>query len=210
MNLLIPKTKLPVCYLLYLFVLAAVQNNVDGVDSSDIAILRTVGVGMPHSCPFVYKARMPSAQDGLINCTWYSSNACCKRTEVTSVFSGMLPLDTPSTMDKTTAKHCRNLMNYMMCYFCDPNQASWYNRTLNVCEGFCEDVYSYCGKAGYSGKTIGEQFASGAEFCEAQTFRVIPGDQQCFKFDPTVFDASERVAQSFLLMTFCVLVFILY
>ena len=38
----------------------------------------------------------------------------------------MLPLDTPATMDKAAAKKCRNLVNYMMCYFCDPNQADWY------------------------------------------------------------------------------------
>lgn len=46
--------------------------------------------------------------------------------QVTAVFSDMLPLDTPSSMDKATARKCRNLINYMMCYFCDPEQANWY------------------------------------------------------------------------------------
>ncbi|XP_067950696.1 riboflavin-binding protein-like [Watersipora subatra] len=157
------------------------------------------------TCPFVYEARPPSAEDGLRNCTWYSQYSCCKRTEVTSVFQGMLPLDTPSGMDVAKARHCRNLINYMMCYFCDPNQANWYTTTVQICQPFCADVYTYCGEAAYNGVTIADSFASGEEFCAAQMFTVVQGESGCFKFDPTVFDSSPTVAGSVLTFFLCLL-----
>jgi len=69
---------------------------------------------------FSESTRFAKYEPGLVNCSWYVSNSCCKRTEVTSVFSSnMLPLY-EANID------CRNRMNYMMCYFCSPDQFHWY------------------------------------------------------------------------------------
>jgi hypothetical protein len=63
--------------------------------------------------------RYPKAEKGLANCTWYEEDACCKRTEVASVFESMFTLHQASTQ-------CRNMMNYLMCFFCAPDQYLWY------------------------------------------------------------------------------------
>ncbi len=63
--------------------------------------------------------RFSQPESGLINCTWYKANSCCKRTEVASVFADMFTLNEASNQ-------CMNLMNYMMCYFCSPDQYIWY------------------------------------------------------------------------------------
>ncbi len=63
---------------------------------------------------------MSAPQGNLVNCSWYSQNACCKRTEVTSVFGGMYPVYGAS-------RECAQLLNYMMCYFCSPEQHVWYH-----------------------------------------------------------------------------------
>jgi hypothetical protein len=65
------------------------------------------------------ETRFSQPESSLINCTWYKTNACCKRTEVASVFLSMFTLNQAS-------QQCMNLMNYMMCYFCSPDQYIWY------------------------------------------------------------------------------------
>lgn len=65
--------------------------------------------------------RYPKVETGLANCSWYESDACCKRTEVASVFESMFTLHRAST-------RCRNLINYLMCFFCAPDQYLWYIR----------------------------------------------------------------------------------
>ena len=64
--------------------------------------------------------RVSAPQGNLINCSWYADNACCQRTEVTSVFGDMYPLYGASTA-------CTNHLNYLMCYFCSPEQYKWYS-----------------------------------------------------------------------------------
>jgi hypothetical protein len=68
---------------------------------------------------FLADERYPKVEKGLANCTWYEEDACCKRTEVASVFESMFTLHQASTQ-------CRNMMNYLMCFFCAPNQYLWY------------------------------------------------------------------------------------
>ena len=63
--------------------------------------------------------RYPKVEKGLANCSWYEDDACCKRTEVASVFESMFTLHQASTQ-------CRNMMNYLMCFFCAPDQYLWY------------------------------------------------------------------------------------
>ena len=75
-----------------------------------------------HFFLYVFSAptRYAAAQPGLVNCSWYAGSSCCKRTEVTSVFSAnMLPLYQANN-------DCKNRVNYMMCYFCSPDQFHWY------------------------------------------------------------------------------------
>ncbi|CAF1049888.1 unnamed protein product [Didymodactylos carnosus] len=123
--------------------------------------------------------RHPAIQADLINCTWYKSEACCKRTEVASVFESMFTLHQCSTK-------CRNMINYMMCFFCDPNQFLWYiKRKVKVCGSFCNQLHKECKNAEYNGNVISVQYKSGKEFCEAQNFQVTSSD--CFDFDENVF-----------------------
>ena len=63
--------------------------------------------------------RFPKVEKGLANCSWYEDDACCKRTEVASVFESMFTLHQASAQ-------CRNMMNYLMCFFCAPDQYLWY------------------------------------------------------------------------------------
>ena len=70
---------------------------------------------------FLGDSRLSAAEGNLVNCTWYADNACCRRMEVTSVFGGMFPLYGATT-------ECRSHINYMMCYFCSPDQYRWYDK----------------------------------------------------------------------------------
>ena len=49
----------------------------------------------------------------------------------------------------------------------------------------------------------GDKFKSGQEFCEAQQFEVIEGENQCFKFDPTVFDRSAYLTANVAMIMVC-------
>lgn len=64
--------------------------------------------------------RYAQSHENLKNCSWYSQSACCRRTEVSSVFDSM-PLFTGASAQ------CSALLNYLMCYFCSPEQYRWHN-----------------------------------------------------------------------------------
>ncbi|KAL5013722.1 hypothetical protein ScPMuIL_007992 [Solemya velum] len=153
------------------------------------------------TCTYFEEERFAAPEVGLVNCSWYVQKSCCKRTEVTSVFSSMLPL-----FGATEA--CKNRMNYLMCYFCSPEQHRWYKGKVHVCHEFCASVYQNCKDASHDGLRIGETYQNGSSFCEAQNFEVVEGTS-CFKFDPTVFGGTESTNYiSFLLLlpiTVCVL-----
>ncbi|XP_022337690.2 uncharacterized protein LOC111133518 isoform X2 [Crassostrea virginica] len=141
-------------------------------------------------CTYFESSRFAVGVEGLINCTWYAPKACCKRTEVTSVFSGMPPLYGAS-------RECTNHMNYMMCYFCAPDQVNWYHkdkdRKVHVCTDFCKSVYHHCQEALFEGTRIGDIYQNGTSLCEAQNYHVIDGKQNCFKFDRSVFDHGNKI-----------------
>ncbi|XP_074655706.1 uncharacterized protein LOC141909219 [Tubulanus polymorphus] len=141
------------------------------------------------SCTFFGPGRFSSPESSLINCSWYASNSCCKRTEVTSVFSGMYPLHKAS-------KSCANKLNYMMCYFCSPEQHLWYRKKAHVCAEFCRSLYEDCRGAEYKKIEIAKIYASGEEFCDAQDFIVVEGKHGCFNFDPTPFGRSAALHAS--------------
>lgn len=138
-------------------------------------------------CTYFEKTRFPRFEQGLVNCSWYVSNSCCKRTEVTSVFSS-----NPMPLYLAT-QDCRNRLNYMMCYFCSPDQFNWYKEEqVHICETFCSSVYMACKDAVYSGFRIGEKYNNGTSFCEAQNFRVV-NSKFCFRYDATVFARASDV-----------------
>ncbi|XP_014779163.1 uncharacterized protein LOC106875502 isoform X2 [Octopus bimaculoides] len=149
------------------------------------------------SCTYFDPRRFPEPQHGLVNCSWYAPNACCKRTEVTSVFSNMYPLYGAS-------KACMNRMNYLMCYFCSPEQGIWYHGKMSVCEEYCVDIYNECRLASYEGTSIGSAYGNGTAFCNAQNFDVVEGTHNCFEFDPLPFAAAiSLTSTSVILYTFC-------
>ncbi len=127
--------------------------------------------------------RSPKEAYSLSNCTWYRENACCDRTEVASVFSEM-----PALL--TSDEGCYNRMNYLMCYFCSPVQYLWYNKTLSICQSYCEDIFSHCGSAEYNGHSLASKYKDGTTFCEALAFNVVESD--CFQFDPLLFASGSK------------------
>lgn len=131
-------------------------------------------------CTYFGGARVSKNENNLVNCSWYANNACCKRTEVTSVFGGMYPL-------YGATEECKNQVNYLMCYFCSPEQYMWYDKKAYVCSGYCDSLYEHCKTAGYDGQVLGNVYASGQDFCLAQKFEVVDSNERCFDFDPDVF-----------------------
>ncbi|XP_076451341.1 uncharacterized protein LOC143287283 [Babylonia areolata] len=145
-------------------------------------------------CTYFYNDRFAAPEGSLVNCSWYSHQACCKRTEVTSVFSNIEPLH-------SATRSCRNQLNYLMCFFCSPDQHLWFiNQKLRVCAEYCNSLYEECLAAGVGVRTFGREYANGTAFCEAQNFEVVEG-ASCFEYDPDVFDAGVKVTADFLLLT---------
>jgi len=134
-------------------------------------------------CRFFSDGRLPQVEKGLANCSWYEDEACCKRTEVASVFESMFTLYRASTA-------CRNMVNYLMCFFCAPDQYLWYiKRRVKVCQTFCDELHKQCRLAEFNGNIIGVRYKTGLQFCEAQNFNVVTSD--CFKFDASVFSSAQ-------------------
>ncbi|CAF3040301.1 unnamed protein product [Rotaria socialis] len=139
-------------------------------------------------CRFFSDERYPKVEKGLANCSWYEDDACCKRTEVASVFESMFTLHQASAQ-------CRNMMNYLMCFFCAPDQYLWYiKKRVKICQTFCDELYKNCKTAEFSGNVIGTLYKSGLQFCEANNFNMVTSD--CFKFDENVFSSASKLFQS--------------
>ncbi len=96
-----------------------INNEMTDLDSHTDYLITIYSSTNNKPCFYFSENRFSQPESSLINCTWYKSNACCKRTEVASVFLDMFTLNRAS-------KQCMNLMNYMMCYFCSPEQYIWY------------------------------------------------------------------------------------
>lgn len=144
-------------------------------------------------CTYFHGFRYPEPQSNLENCTWYSSNACCRRTEVTAVFQSMVKID-GATQD------CKNTLNYLMCFWCSPDQYLWFiDEEAIVCEDFCDIVFQNCSTAFYNGRRILDAYKNGREFCEAQNFRINRGNELCFAFDKSVFSGAVAIRQNSLL-----------
>ena len=132
--------------------------------------------------------RVPKEAYSLSNCTWYREDSCCERTEVASVFSEM-----PALL--TSNQGCYDRMNYLMCYFCSPEQNLWYNQTLSICHSYCVEIFSHCGSAEYNGDSLASKYKDGIKFCEALAFNVVENsksDAHCFNFDHQMFASGSR------------------
>ena len=103
-----------------------------------------------------------------------------------SVFQKMMPL-------QTSSEDCRNRMNYLMCYFCSPDQSTWYREKVYVCKSFCDTLYSHCKDAKYEGSKIGDKYSDGRGFCEAQHFHVVDDNEECFEFDNSPFGGDSTM-----------------
>ncbi|XP_031563722.1 uncharacterized protein LOC116299234 [Actinia tenebrosa] len=143
-------------------------------------------------CTFFGQGRTPKEAYSLSNCTWFKEQSCCRHTEVTSVFQAMMPLETNN-------KKCYDLMNYLMCYFCSPDQELWYkSNQVHVCGTFCKQIYKNCKSASYKGETIGKKYPNGKKFCEAQLFVVKESNKECF--DHSLISASSHSSSEFCLL----------
>ena len=149
--------------------------------------------------------RRPKEIYGLSNCTWYRERSCCTWTEAMSVFQNMMPL-------QTSSESCRNHMNYLMCYFCSPEQYLWFQDTVHVCKSFCDAVYSHCKDAKYNGIEIGEKYENGKAFCEAQHLHFVDSNKDCFEFDDSFFGGDSRRlrAHSIITLAFFLMWFLFY
>ena len=68
-----------------------------------------------------------------------------------------------------------------------------------MCRSYCDELYKHCGSAKYDGMNINSKYENGKAFCEAQMFNVVDkmdGIENCFEFDPSPFDTSQKTAAS--------------
>lgn len=73
---------------------------------------------------------------------------------------------------------------------------------VSVCLRFCEELVEKCREAEYNGKTIGEIYRDGSSFCQAQDFKVVSSNRQCFDFDSSPFNSSNHISACiFLIVT---------
>ena len=69
-----------------------------------------------------------------------------------------------------------------------------------ICSEFCDETFEECKDARLNDFSIGEKFATGRNFCEANNFEVVRGRERCFNFDPTAFDTALSVHSELLLI----------
>lgn len=93
-------------------------------------------------------------------------------------------------------------MNYLMCYFCSPEQEFWYRSDrLHICDSYCNTIYNKCKDAKYKGFKIGEEYKSGKHFCEAQLFKVVESKyERCFEFDSSLFGTAPTARMEVILI----------
>ncbi|XP_065182161.1 riboflavin-binding protein-like [Sycon ciliatum] len=143
-------------------------------------------------CPFFGTDRKPTPKTNLGNCTWYEYSSCCERAEVSAVFAEMLSLQGAS-------QACRNRVNYMMCYFCDPRQRTFLvtvPRQASICSDFCDETYNECSGALHNGMSLSSRYATGKSFCEANFFRYGTNTRSCMPFNASAFSAASHLHTS--------------
>jgi len=144
-------------------------------------------------CSF-FSNRAPSPQPGLMNCTWYRENSCCRDNEVGLIFS---QVNLTRYRKKTqhypcfikvrpligSSKKCTEFLNILMCYVCSPMQYIFYRgERLHVCLTYCDRMYSACATASMKGIRVRELYRNGREFCLSRRFVIHERDNssECF------------------------------
>eukprot|EP00043_Microstomoeca_roanoka_P004239 m.48435 g.48435 ORF g.48435 m.48435 type:complete len:229 (+) comp12400_c0_seq3:85-771(+) len=131
-------------------------------------------------CPFfgnrgTERLSRPAVGERNLNCSWYYEDACCRSTEIYGVFQEQRAIPGADF-------GCQIALSRLMCWICDPDQASfYYGEQLYVCQSLCDYVYAACGSALIQGKAIAELYPSPTAFCEARRYQVVSDEQGgCF------------------------------
>ncbi|GAU89991.1 hypothetical protein RvY_02475 [Ramazzottius varieornatus] len=139
-------------------------------------------------CPYYGADRIAEPEGNLANCSWFGKKACCKRTEVTSVFSDMFKLF-------GATKECEDRLNYLNCYFCSPDQEIWFREKATICRSFCDSIYEHCADAWFEDRMIRDIFTDktlqDGGFCKDNFFDVVDSEKDCYKFDAVPFSRAE-------------------
>jgi len=101
----------------------------------------------------------PAANEDLPGCCWYSENTCCAAdmddyTELSVLLVESIYDDVTDGGANTnhTIEKCLSYLDSFMCLACDPNLSTFIaidtsgdgSVTINLCESFCDDMYSAC------------------------------------------------------------------
>ena len=152
-----------------------------------LVLISTVHIarGQQSFCSY-FGNKSPSPQPGLANCTWYRDSSCCVNEEITSLFT---QVEVP---DRANGR-CRNYINYLMCYVCDPRQNVFYDQErLTVCADFCDDLLSACSDAVLKGDRLGTRYGTnGTAYCLDRRFQVSSQSESCFTLE-----ASKRTLKA--------------
>ncbi|XP_055334539.1 uncharacterized protein LOC129585742 [Paramacrobiotus metropolitanus] len=124
-----------------------------------------------------FSNREPIEAPELRNCSWYKLRSCCRQTELDSIFKDVRALQGADAI-------CQKLLNYMICWVCDPGQHLFYSsksQKLSFCEGFCDNILEKCSKALFKGIPMQQFYPTGRYFCESHHFHVPPQkNESCF------------------------------
>ena len=140
------------------------------------------------SCPY-YNYRQVSAQWGLTNCSWFKPASCCLPGEEAALVAS---IDATSDLLYHTSIQCQQVMNFVGCWPCNPEQATFFDalqQRLTVCSRFCAHMFDSCKDSMWGGKKVGETFANGITFCTGLRFEV--RDSSCLDLPETVFIADK-------------------
>ena len=125
------------------------------------------------SCPY-FNYRSAAPQWGLRNCTWFKPSSCCLPSEEASLAAAV---DALSQRMFHTSARCQQAMNFLGCWPCHPEQATFYDalhREVTLCPRLCDAMHAECKTAMWGGRKVAEAFADGRAFCAGLKLKVAP------------------------------------
>jgi hypothetical protein len=125
------------------------------------------------SCPY-FNYRSATPQWGLRNCTWFKPSSCCLPGEEASLAAAV---DALSQRMFHTSARCQQAMNFLGCWPCHPEQATFYDalhREVTLCPRLCDAMHAECKTAMWGGRKVAEAFADGRAFCAGLKLKVAP------------------------------------
>ncbi|GAU88166.1 hypothetical protein RvY_00912 [Ramazzottius varieornatus] len=105
-------------------------------------------------------------------------NSCCRQVELDAIFKDIKPI-------LGADEKCTKMLNYMICWVCDPNQHLFYSsqrQELTFCESFCDAILSACQTAIQKGELMAHFYQDGRQFCKNHNFHVpeSSSNETCF------------------------------